>query len=124
MFKRERLIGLCIALAVGLIVWFSPTPTSLSLEGQKSLAIFLTALLLILTRPIPGGPAVLATLVAAALLGVTGGKKYRCGRVRRFLLLGVLDYNLRFRNHDSNRSQRVGAANSLYADLENRGGAA
>lgn len=74
MFKRERLIGLCIALAVGLIVWFSPAPTSLSLEGQKSLAIFLTALLLILTRPIPGGPAVLATLVAAALLGVTGGK--------------------------------------------------
>jgi len=38
------------------------------------LAIFLTAVLLVLLRPIPAGPAVLAVLVAAALLGVTEGK--------------------------------------------------
>jgi DASS family divalent anion:Na+ symporter len=75
MFKRRQLIGLCVALAAGLIVWFAPTPAGLSLMGQRSLAILLTALLLVLLRPIPGGPAVLAALVAAALLGVTGGKK-------------------------------------------------
>lgn len=73
-FERKRLICLCVALAVGLIVWFAPTPAGLSLMGQRSLAIFLTALLLILLRPIAAGPAVLAALVAAALLGVTGGK--------------------------------------------------
>lgn len=68
--RLRRAISLSVALIVGLVIWFAPTPAGLSLAGQRSLAIFVTTLILLLLRPLREGPVVLAALVAMALLGI------------------------------------------------------
>lgn len=77
----KRVVSFCIAGTVGLIIWFAPTPLGLSLQGQRSLAILLTILILFILQPLREGPVVLAALVATVMFGVIPSGKEPVGAV-------------------------------------------
>ncbi|NLC55006.1 MAG: DASS family sodium-coupled anion symporter [Erysipelothrix sp.] len=70
--KTEALMakyGIYVSLAVLLVLYFMPLPNGMTEVGQKSLAIFLFALIMWVTKPIP---IYLTSLIAILILPLTG----------------------------------------------------
>jgi DASS family divalent anion:Na+ symporter len=66
----KQVICFGVAGAVGLIVWLMPTPIGLTPMGQKSLAVFLAALLLLILRPTHTAICMIGVLAVAAFAGI------------------------------------------------------
>ncbi len=67
-------IGLPLALVVLAVILLMPTPEGLTLQGQRTLAIFWLAFILWLTTPIPVW---LTSMLAIVLLALTGAWDYK-----------------------------------------------
>ena len=70
--KTERLMekyGALVAIALLLLLYFMPLPNGMSLEGQRSLAIFVFALIMWVAKPIP---IYLTSLIAILMLPLSG----------------------------------------------------
>lgn len=70
--KSERLMekyGALVAITVLLLLYFMPLPNGMSPEGQKSLAIFVFALIMWVSKPIP---IYLTSLIAILMLPLVG----------------------------------------------------
>lgn len=61
--------GIPLALIVGLLLFFMPTPEGMSLEAQRAIAIFTGALILWITTPLP---IYLTSIIAILLLPLVG----------------------------------------------------
>lgn len=61
----KRFVAWGIPLAVGLALWFSPTPEGLSVEAWHMFAIFAATIVGILTQPLPSGAVMLLALSVA-----------------------------------------------------------
>ncbi|GGI46801.1 membrane protein [Paenibacillus marchantiophytorum] len=64
--------GIPLAVIVGLLLFFMPTPAGLSAEGQKAISIFTASLILWITTPIP---IYLTSIMAILLLPLVGAVK-------------------------------------------------
>ncbi|MGY3550671.1 sodium-dependent dicarboxylate transporter 2/3/5 [Bradyrhizobium sp. USDA 4472] len=64
-----KAIGVPLAIMVAAAIWFAPTPTELSLQGHKALALFGGIFLLYLTEAIPLAIASLLVIPLAVLSG-------------------------------------------------------
>lgn len=69
MFNSKLVRGL-IVIGVGAVIWFSPAPAGLKLEGWHLLAIFTAIILGFILKPIPIGGVALAGITFSALSGV------------------------------------------------------
>ena len=69
-----KIIGMPLGLLVFLWLFFMPTPPGLTVQGQRALAVFWLAFILWLCMPIPVW---LTSLIAIALLGLTGAWDYK-----------------------------------------------
>lgn len=63
-------VGVPLAIAVAAVIWFSPTPADLSLQGHKALALFGGIFVLYLTEAIPLAIASVLVVPAAVLSGI------------------------------------------------------
>lgn len=64
-----KMIGLPLALLVFLGIFFMPSQEGLTVQGQKTLAVFLSALVLWVTNPLPAFLSALITIIALTLTG-------------------------------------------------------
>lgn len=62
-------VGLPLSLVVFLVIFFMPVQEGLTIAGQKTLAVFLSALILWVTNPLPAFLSALITIVALTLTG-------------------------------------------------------
>ena len=73
MERKKVLYGL-ITVIVGLILWFSPTPSGLDPKAWHLFAIFVAVIVGLVLRPLPQGAIVLIGVVASVLTQVLGIK--------------------------------------------------
>ena len=59
-----------ITIAVGIILVLLPTPSGLTVEGYRIIIIVITALMMIITEPIPLPAVAIYILVFAVILGI------------------------------------------------------
>lgn len=69
------LVGILLALVLFLILLFMPLPDGMTAEGQKSLAIFVAALILWVTKPIPIYQTSIITVLLLPLIGAVKKQK-------------------------------------------------
>ncbi|MDD2383959.1 MAG: DASS family sodium-coupled anion symporter [Sulfurospirillaceae bacterium] len=70
----RKVYGLPVAIIATLLIWFMDTPTSLSLEGHRALALFAGIFVLYLTEAIPLPITSLAVVPFAVLMGIVNPK--------------------------------------------------
>lgn len=73
MNTKELVYGL-VTILIGLILWFTPPPAGLEVNGWHMLAIFVAVIIGLILRPLPQGAVVIIGIAAAALTGVLGIK--------------------------------------------------
>ncbi|RJX38686.1 DASS family sodium-coupled anion symporter [Paenibacillus pinisoli] len=80
--KTEQMmkkIGVPLAIAVALLLFLMPTPEGMSIEAQKSIAIFTGALILWVTTPIPIYLTSLSAILLLPLVGAVDDQKVAFG---------------------------------------------
>jgi DASS family divalent anion:Na+ symporter len=65
--KKNSALSLGILVAIGLIIWFLPTPKGLKVEAWHLFAIFFTTILGIILKPLPMGVIAILSLTATVL---------------------------------------------------------
>ncbi|MBF6625683.1 DASS family sodium-coupled anion symporter [Aerococcaceae bacterium zg-BR9] len=73
------LIGICLSIISFLILFFMPLPNGMTTEGQKSLAIFVSALILWVTKPIPIYQTSIIAILLLPLIGAVENQKVAFG---------------------------------------------
>src|SRR5690242_14693846 len=64
------LIPLIVCFALGILLWFVPPPTGMSLQGWHILDIFVITILSLMIKPLPMGACAIISLVVAILTNV------------------------------------------------------
>lgn len=67
--KPRRLIAFVLPISLGIIVWFLPPPSGVSIQAWHLLAIFLGMIVAFVIKPIPQGAVAIVALVLVVLSG-------------------------------------------------------
>ena len=77
--NTKKLIYGLITILIGLILWFTPPPAGLEVNGWHLLAIFIAVIVGLILRPLPMGAVVIIGVAVTALTGVLGIKEAVAG---------------------------------------------
>ncbi|MHA3225032.1 anion permease [Globicatella sulfidifaciens] len=74
--KNNKNYSPTIGIVLSIITFFMPLPNGMTIEGQKSLAIFVSALIMWVTKPIPIYQTSIIAILLLPLVGAVENQKW------------------------------------------------